>query len=156
MYLTIWLSLTLYAAAEIGKARRTAWAWWASATGVVLLAIHIGIALDAVNWSHAATVAATSRATLDLFGIDAGAGVVANYVFLAAWLAETIWWRVDANGYASRSAPVRWSLRIFAMVMILNAAIVFVPNWRRWLGVAMAAAMVWAWSSEGASRSPGR
>ena len=145
MYWTIWLSLTFYAAAEIGKARRSRWAWWASAAGVVLLAIHIGIALDAVNWSHAATVASTARATREAFGIDAGAGVLANYVFLAVWAAETIWWRADAPGYASRSAPVRWSLRGLAMVMIVNAAIVFVPNWRRAIGMAIVATLVWAW-----------
>jgi len=151
MYWTIWISLTLYAAAEIGKARRTAWAWWASAAGVVLLAIHIGIALDAVGWSHAATVAATARATRKVFGIDAGAGVLANYVFLAGWAAETIWWRADAIGYASRPALIRWSLRGLAMVMIVNAAIVFVPNWRRWLGAAIAVSAAWAWSRPAAS-----
>ena len=145
MYWTIWLSLTLYAAAEIGKARQTAWAWRASAAGVVLLAIHIGIALDAVGWSHAATVAATSRATREVFGIDAGAGVVANYVFLAVWAAETLWWRADATGYASRSALIRWSLRGFALLMIVNAAVIFVPNWRRVIGMAIVAALVWAW-----------
>ena len=147
MYWTIWLSLTLYAAAEIGKTRRSAWAWWASASGVVLLAIHIAIALDAVDWSHAATVAATSRATREIFGIDAGAGVVANYIFLAVWAFETIWWRANPAAYGARSVPIRWTLRGFALVMILNAAVIFVPNWRRWLGVGITAAIVQAWTA---------
>ena len=152
MYATIWSALVLFAAGEIGKRHDSRWAWWSWLAGVLLLAVHITMAMAIVHgWSHAAAIGATARATNAIFGVDWGGGVYANYLFLIIWAAETAWWRASPASYARRSAAVTWSLRIFYFVMIVNAAVIFVPNWRRWLGVAIVLTLVWAWSAPGRS-----
>ena len=150
MYGTIWAALILFAAGEAGKRREARWAWWSWLAGVLLLAVHITMAMAIVHgWSHAAAISATARATNAVFGVDWGGGVYANYLFLIVWAAETVWWRTSPSSYARRSAAATWWLRIFYFVMITNAAVIFVPNWRRWLGVAIVATVLLSWRASG-------
>jgi len=148
MYSTIWVALALFAVGEIGKARGAAWAWPAWLAGVLLTGLHIGMAMASVHgWNHAAAVAATARVTRETFGLDWGGGVYVNYVFVAVWAAETMWWGVSPASYARQPTGLRWTLRVFYLVVIVNAAIVFAVGWRRWLGAGIVATLLWSWKS---------
>jgi hypothetical protein len=140
MYWTIWSALVLFAAGEMGRRHRATWAWWSWLTGVVLLAVHIAIAMATVHgWSHASAIAATARATNAVFGVDWGGGVYANYLFLIVWAADTALW------HARRPRAITWTLRIFYLVMILNAAVIFAAGSRRFLGAAIVGTLLWSW-----------
>ncbi len=146
MYTTIWLALALFAAGEVGKTRGARWAWGAWAAGVVLTSIHVVIAMAVAHgWSHAAAIDATARATRTMFGVDWGGGVYVNYAFTGLWAAETVWWGVAPAAYARRPFVVKWMLRAFYLVIIVNAAIVFAAGWRRMLGGTVTAALLWSW-----------
>jgi hypothetical protein len=143
LYATIWASLLLLCVAETGRRRAAAgspapWAWPAFAAGAALCAIHVAIAMGVTHgWSHASAIAATARQTNAVYGLDWGGGVYANYVFAAVWCAEA--WRWRAAGPRDRGARV-WPVRIFFLVMILNAAVIFVSGPRRFAGAAL---LVW-------------
>jgi hypothetical protein len=156
VYPTIWLSLALFAAGDLGQPRRIA--WWAWATGVTLCAIHMALAMASVHgWSHASAVAATALATRSTFGVNWGGGVYVNYAFLAIWALETVWWGVAPDRYARRGRAVRWSLRVFYFVVILNAAVIFAVGWRRLLGGVIIVALLTSWlgtTTDNEQRSP--
>jgi hypothetical protein len=140
MYWTIWTALILFAAGAAGRRHHAAWARWSWVAGVLLLVIHIGIAMaTAHDWSHAAAIAATARATNAVFGLDWGGGVYANYLFLIVWAADTALW------HARRPRAITWTLRIFYLVMILNAAVIFAAGSRRFLGAAIVGTLLWSW-----------
>jgi hypothetical protein len=153
LYGTIWIALTLFAAGEAGKrgvhqGRQPApWAWWASAAGVTIAAVHVVIAMGAHHgWSHQSAVLETARQTASVYGLDWGGGVYVNYAFIAIWGFEVWQWCRAPVRYASRSPLVTWSLRVFYLIMFLNGAIVFVPGWRRLFGAALLAVIVASWT----------
>jgi hypothetical protein len=152
LYTTIWLSLILFVAGEAGRrtssgARvglRSPWALWT--VGAFLCAAHMALAMGLRHgWSHSAAMRATAAQTEAVYGIAWGGGVFVNYAFAIAWLAEALWWRwsptrgIGSTGWAR---PVR---RAFYLLILINAAIVFVPPDRRPFGVALIAALLWAW-----------
>ena len=146
MYWMVWLSLAAFAMGEIGKSRRSAWAWSTYATGAILLVIHILLAMAVRhNWSNAAAVEATARHTNDMFGLAWGGGVYVNYVFAAIWIAELFVWRQWPDGYALRPGWIKWSLRLFYFVIIVSAAVIFATGWRRWVGAAIVLSLIWSW-----------
>ena len=120
--------------------------WWACAIGVLLLVVHIAVAMAvAHNWSHQASVDATARQALAVYGLDWGGGVYANYAFAAVWLFEVIRWRIRSATPTPRHAPTVWAIRVFYLVMILNAAVIFAPAPRRFAGAAMLLFLLWIW-----------
>jgi hypothetical protein len=147
MYSTVWASLVRFAAGAIGERGGRPWAWRAWAGGVALMAVHIALAMGLVHgWSHAAAIAATARATDAVFGLDWGGGVYVNYVFVTVWALDTVWWRLRPADRARRPAAVTWALRIFYVVVIVNAAVVFAAGWRRLIGAFIVATLALAWS----------
>jgi hypothetical protein len=68
-----------------------------------------------------------------------------NYVFAAVWIAEASWWGRSPDGYAARSPLVRWTLRFFYFVVLLNAVVIFASPARRLAGAALVACLVWTW-----------
>jgi hypothetical protein len=151
VYGTIWLALALFVAGELGKRGwrndrpAASWAWPVSAAGAAIAVVHIVLAMSAVGWSHQATVMSTARRTESVYGVNWGGGVVLNYVFVAAWIVELFAWRRSPARFLARSTVIRWTLRVFYLVMIANAAIVFAGPTRRSLGVALVAALVFSW-----------
>lgn len=154
LYLTIWVALILFLAGETGRsaagrARPPEWAWWSFTLGLLLALVHTLLAFDLVhNWVHADAVLATARQTDAVFGAAVGWGVYVNYVFFIAWAADAAWWR-KAPEVWRRPALVTWTLRIFYLVIIVNAAIIFATGPRRALGVLAVSwlARVWAFGS---------
>jgi hypothetical protein len=154
VFATVWVSLLLFAAGEVGKRRvrgsggmhRAAGFWAASAAGAALMIVHMLIAMGAVHgWSHRAAIEATAAQTRAVFGLDWGGGVFVNYAFLAVWIAELGAWRAAPGRYARWSPAIVWPLRAFNLVVIANAAIVFAAGWRRLAGAALTAGLVAIW-----------
>ena len=155
---TIWIALIFFSIGESGRAftgarrKPPAWAWWIFVAGLLLAVAHTLLAFEAVhNWSHADAVAATAARTQAVFGVDAGSGVYVNYLFFAVWLADAWWWRAAPAGYA-RPQSTTWLLRAFYMVIIFNAAVVFVDGLRRVFGLVIVSWLARVWSP-GASHS---
>ena len=148
LYATIWVSLTLFTAAELGRARHPprTWAWPAFVLGLALALTHTILSFAIVHgWSHRSAVAATAEQTAQVFGIAVGAGLYVNYVFFAVWFADAMWWRV-AGGSATRPAAAVWALRAFYLVIIFNGAVIFAAGWRRAIGIALVVTLVLAWT----------
>ena len=149
---TIWLALAGFVVGEAGKRRdrRTGieprWAWPVWCLGLVACVVHILIAMAYRHgWSHQSAVLETARQTADVYGVAWGGGVYINYLFVAVWLAELLWWRADRQRYFQQSAWMRWALRSFYLVIVFNAAVIFAAPDRRLAGVAVTAALVGAW-----------
>ena len=149
LYLTIWIALILFAAGESGRGRdglAAARAWRAFVGGLVMCVVHIVIALGYVHgWSHAAAVAATRAQTGGVYGLDWGGGVFVNYLFAAIWAIDAWAWRTAARRGRPSPAAWRWPLRIFYLVILLNAAVIFAAGIRRLLGLAIVAWLLWLW-----------
>jgi hypothetical protein len=151
LYLTIWTGLTLFVVGETGRALATRgssppqWAWWAFASGLAFTVIHIVLAFDIVHdWTHDDAVRSTAMQTEVVFGVSVGWGVYVNYAFLAAWLADAVWWRTRTPG-ARRSTALTWTLRAFYLTMLVNGAIVFAEGPRRIAGSVLVAWLCVCW-----------
>src|SRR5688572_20980520 len=143
MLATIWLALVGFVVGEAGKARhfRTGvpphWAWPVWCAGLAACVIHIAIAMTHHHgWSHASAVMETARQTEAVYGVSWGCGVFVNYLFVAVWLGEAVWWRGDPRRYVGQRAWCVWSVRVFYLLIVVNAAVVFAPQERRLAGIA--------------------
>lgn len=141
LYGTIWLALSLFVAGEYGKRLPAASGSsshplrQASGIGAALAAVHIVLALIIRDdWSHAVAWATTAERTKALVGVGSGAGLIANYVFVAVWILDVVRWQTRHTAF-----------RVFALVMIASATVVFAAGPQRWAGVALSAALLWAW-----------
>ena len=158
VYLTIWASLLLFAAGELGRRRLVvvaasrAWPWWAWAAGIVLCLAHFALAFDLRHgWSQASAIHATALQTRAVYGFEWGGGVFVNYAFLLIWTLDAAWWRLNPLKYAAQSMRLRWSLRTFYFVVIVNGAVIFAAGSRRPLGALIVIAILGSWMS---GRSP--
>ena len=152
LYGTIWIALVLFCAGEVGRRdfdagrHPTSLAWWAYATGALLLVIHIVIAMGYVHhWSHESAFATVAERTFAVYGVRSGSGVYTNYAFTAVWLFEAIRWRIRSATPTPRHAAIAWAIRVFYLVMILNAAVIFTPAPRSFDGAAMVLCLLWIW-----------
>ncbi len=152
VYASIWLAMLLFVAGESGRAytpygrKPPAWAAWTFFTGCVVGIVHVFLAFAiAHNWSHADAVRDTARLTKEMYGVDFGQALYMNYVFLAVWLADAVWWVAFPRGYV-RPPLVTWMLRAFYMIYLFNAMVVFSHDWRRILGLVFISWLARIWS----------
>jgi hypothetical protein len=152
LYSTIWAALLLFCAGEAGRARVRAggspppWAWWTYTTGAILCMIHIAIAMKVAHgWSHDAAIAATARQTNAVYGLNWGGGVYVNYAFVAVWLVDAWRWRRREFHHTRDLDAVTWATRIFFLIIILNAAVIFASGARRAAGALLVAWLLWLW-----------
>jgi hypothetical protein len=152
LYGTVWASVALFVAGEAGKRRvrqrrgEPAWAWPLWAAGALLCVVHSAVTFAArYGWSHEAAVRATAAQTNTMFGLEWGGGIYVNYAFMAAWIGEAIWWRVDPSGYFARPAAVTAIFRVFYAVVLVNAAVIFAAPSRRVPGVLLMLALILIW-----------
>ena len=68
-----------------------------------------------------------------------------NYAFVAVWIAELIWWRASPAKYLSRPPSAAWSVRTFYLIVLFNAAVVFVSGFRALAGLLLIAWLLWIW-----------
>ena len=159
VYLTIWLSMVLFTAGESGRAftprgsRPPRWAWWMFALGLALAIVHTLLAFAiAHQWSHADAVRTTAEQTQAIYGVAFGAGLYVNYLFLAVWLIDCVWWRMAEA--KARPASMIWALRAFYMLIIFNAVIVFADGVRRIAGLLLVSWLARAWTHRVAAPVP--
>jgi len=151
VYLTIWAALALFAAGETGRrgahdVSPPAWAWRASAIGLVLGALHLILAYEAVyGWSQASAVAEVARRTYAIYGVSSGGGVYLNYVFLGVWAIDLWTWRPSRGRPLRRPGAGTWLTRAFYFIQILNASVIFAGGMRRALGVLIVVWLILAW-----------
>jgi hypothetical protein len=152
VFVTIWVAVLLFVAGESGRtfsprgAKPPVWAWACFFVGCLIAIVHTVLAFAIVHhWNHADAVRDTARLTLEMYGVDFGAALYMNYVFLAVWLADAIWWAAAPPRYV-RPAAVTWSLRGFYMLYLFNALVVFAHEWRRIVGLVLISwlARIWA------------
>ncbi len=153
LYLSIWVALVLFVAGEVGRSggdqssRWRRWAWWSSAAGLALAALHFVLAFELRHaWSHASALRETARQTAAVYGLDFGAGVYVNYAFLAVWAIDLWRWRPAARPRATRARLGVWIARAFYLVVIINAAVIFAGGMRRVLGVLVVTGLIVAWA----------
>ena len=152
LFITIWLALVAFVAAEAG--RRTAlsgrtpppWLTPVSYTGLTLLVIHIAIAFGVRHaWSHDAAWHATAAQTAAVYGLNWGGGVYVNYLFALVWAIDAWLWQKSPDRAAGRPPALRWMLRLFYGVIILNAAVIFAQGHRRVWGLWIVIALLVIW-----------
>ena len=145
LYATVWISLILFALAELARDRTSrSWPTVVSAAGLALMVTHILIAMDARHgWQHASAIAATAEQTRSVYGLNWGGGVYVNYAFVTAWALTFL---RAVPGYRGAGVPaVRALVRAAFLIIIFNAAVVFAAGWRRAIGVVVVAALAYAW-----------
>jgi hypothetical protein len=93
---------------------------------LAMLLVHFVLAFGlAHGWSHDAAVRHVAAAG------GFGWGIVVNYLFAAAWLADAAWWWANPDGYANRPRWVRYAVHGFLTFVVFNATVVFgPPGWR--------------------------
>ena len=62
------------------------------------------------------------------------------------WLGELVWWRADPRRYFGQRAWCVWTVRVFYLMIVVNAAVVFAPPERRLAGIAVTAVLLAVWS----------
>ena len=151
LYLTIWIALTLFVAAEAGRSRFAdaggppAWTRPALGLGALLLVAHVLIALHVrYGWNHDIAVRETARQAAAVYGFEWRGNIFVSYVFVLLWCAEVVRWRNQLQAPGSR--VLLWAWRGFSLIIIFNAAIVFATSFvTRVLGVLLVAVLAWAW-----------
>lgn len=110
------------------------WLW----TGAcALLFAHVGFAFHGFHhWSHRAAYAETARQTAELFGIDWGGGLFANYAMLLVWLVDVFGWWHSGPPSLRRPALRTWLAQGFLAFMWFNATVAFGHGSVRWVGLA--------------------
>ena len=131
LYGTIWAALALLAVAAL-KQNRLAYV-----VGAALALVHVLIALGGTYaWNHERAVSETARQAADVYGFAWRGSIYVSYAFVIVWI-------LDAT--LGRGVTREWIVRAFFLVMILNGAIVFASPLGRVLGIALVAALLWAW-----------
>jgi hypothetical protein len=157
---TILVATLLWAWAEVLKIRRPAAVEptrrvWTAAFGFALL--HAVAAFQvAYGWSHAAALVDTARQTAAVTGLSWGGGIFANYLFLALWFADAVWWWVAPAAYLRRPLRVERSRLAIFLFMFLNGAVIFAGNAARAAGAPAVAAVCMAWLLDARRRSVAR
>jgi hypothetical protein len=152
LYSTIWLALVALLLGELGRRRNrqtgvtTRWAIVASAIGVGLGVIHTLIALGVVyDWDHARAATVTAERAAAIYGVAWPLSLYVNYVFLAWWLADTIWWWRATSSFLTRPTAFDWAWRVTAFTMVLNGAVIFASPAGRLAGIPLTAALLFVW-----------
>jgi len=109
-----------------------------STLGVFAFVAHVAAAFHYFHhWSHHEAYEATALETAAVTGWKSGVGLWLNYLFTAAWLAETaVWWqRPTACWPGPRGVSI--ALHGTMLFMIVNATVVFEDGATRTVSAAL-------------------
>ena len=119
-----------------------------------VLIAHIAIAMGARHgWSHAAAWSATAQQTASVYGLAWGGGVYFNYAFARRLAAGVVAWQRSPERQARRPGVATWAIRLFFVVIIFNAAVVFAGGWRRAIGAVIVFVLIASWTTRKAAGS---
>ena len=88
------------------------------------------------NWSHASTLAETARQTRDLIGLEFGAGVYFNHLFMLVWAIDLIWIWFGNSEFTQRYRGLRLTWVAYLIFIAFNGVAVFKDGWMRVGGIA--------------------
>ena len=148
--LAIHLSLVAYAVALLAWPRRPSGigepnrrhgiarvAW---TLGLIAAACHVlGAYHFAHDWSHQKALAHVAEETYNAMGWRWSGGVYFNFVFLAIWAADAVWWWVAPDRYLRRATTVTVAVHAYLLFIVVNATIVFESGVIRWVSIAVLA-----------------
>jgi hypothetical protein len=140
VFVTIAAAVLCWAA---GEAVRSRMAWVA---GAVLALAHSLLAFHVFyGWSHDTARRLTMQQTAALTGLDFAGGIYVNYLFLASWMADAVWWVASRRTYESRPRLVSIAVRGFIFFIIVNGAVVFADGLARLVGIGATSLVVMTW-----------
>ena len=88
------------------------------------------------GWNHAAAVAETARQTRELIGLEFGAGLFFNYLFLLVWAFDVMWiWIAEAE-IVKRYRWLRIAWLAYLIFIAFNGAAIFKSGGMRVGGIA--------------------
>ena len=156
----VWVSVLAFVAAAALMMRRGKFAssdprvraiWTIS---FVALVVHVLIAFKTYHgWSHAAAVAHTAAKTEAVVGISFGGGIWFNYLLLAVWGGDIVWWWSRPISYAARAEWQNAAIYGYVAFIMLNAVVFFETGPLRWWGVAATVFLTMLWLCQ--RRMPG-
>jgi hypothetical protein len=123
-----------------GRSNSTArWCWTA---GFAFMLAHT-IAVFGVyhDWSHAAALVHTARRTAELTGWNWVGGLYFNYLFVALWEFDALWWWRRPVSYLRRPRWIEFLIQGYLLFIAVNATIVFAAGAVRWTSVAVLLAL---------------
>ena len=142
--ITIWIAMSGYAAsAALSLLWRESRTWqararWAATAGCAALVGHTICALNYYHaWSQDSAYRETARQTAEVTGLDWGGGLWINYIFLAAWIGDLLWWWRGLDTYRNRHRLITWGWHGVFIFMIFNATVVFKAGPVRALGIGL-------------------
>ena len=132
LFVSIWLALVALLIGELGRRRSRqtmvtqGWVIACSAIGVALGILHSLLALGiAYDWDHARAVSITAHRAAEIYGVAWRGSLYVNYVLLAWWLADTIWWWRSPLTFLGRPAVIEWAWRLMVFTMVINGGVIF-------------------------------
>jgi hypothetical protein len=150
--LTIWGTLCAYAIGAgtlLVAQQRQPWlasARWAWTSACAFLLAHIGFAFHHYHsWSHGDAYQNTARQTAELTGLNWGGGIFLNYLLIAAWLADVVYWWAAPEQHVQRSPRLTALWHGFVFFMIFNGAVVFGSGPVRWFGILISTGLLVLW-----------
>jgi len=138
--IALWMMMSLSGddwRTQTPRAHAVRWLWtWACVTFFV----HVACAFHFVHrWSHAHAFEATRQEG------GFGEGLYVNYVFMALWLGDVLWWWASPETYASRASWLPRALHAFMLFIAFNATIVFENGLVRFGGLAAVVVLAARW-----------
>lgn len=157
--ITIWIAIGGYAVGvclmllfresqEWQKRSRLAWT-----VGCVALVAHTICAFHFYHhWSQASALREVERQTAAVTGMNWGGGLFINYAFLAAWVADVVWWWQGLESYRSRHWAITAIWQFVLIFMVFNATVVFKTGVVRWVGVGICIGLLTVWLGQHRAR----
>ncbi len=112
----------------------------------VILWVHVLCAFGiAHHWSHFSAWEHTAARMSATVGWNSGLGLLINEALLLWWSMDVLWIWLFPASYERRSRWWTILLESYLAFMYLNAAVIFVPSERRWLGVVAMTLLGMSW-----------
>lgn len=152
LYATIWLALIALLAGELGRIRHrrygasSSWPIVCSAAGIALTTVHMLLALGIVyGWDHDKAALVTAQRAATVYGVVWPLSLHVNYLFVAWWIGDTLWWWLQPPSFLARPRPIEWAWRLIAFTMVLNGAVIFASPAGRVAGIPLTLALLLVW-----------
>lgn len=104
------------------------------------------------HWSQDSALREVERQTAEVTGNAWSGGLYINYLFLAAWAADVIWWWRGLELYQQRHWLITGVWQFVMIFMVFNATVVFKTGVVRWVGVGICLTLLAAWLSQHRAR----